>query len=265
MFTFLIGLIAVGAALFFQMARPLNHLAHAMQAVSRRDGSVEVPYTKRDDEIGFMAHQLSAFQVDLMAAKNAQHEAAFKSGAFEGGSTAMMVVDDACVVQFANPACVNLLETLMPDLAEIWPGVAPDQLAGMHLGGFELLQDIIQSHLKSRTKRPFEGWQAPTTVQIGDRSIQIKIESALDIRGDSFARVIEWSDRTEFQHHAALINAINKDQLRIEFDLAGNVRDANEKFLELVQGSLVDIAASSLRDFFRGTLVADETGVSADL
>jgi methyl-accepting chemotaxis protein len=257
---FLIALIGAMALLFGQVVQPLRQLAYAMDAIANEEYEVEVPHTQRRDEIGIMASQLNSCRLDLSAAKEAQHETAFKGAAFGGASTAMMVVDNGYSVQFANAACTRMLSSLMPDLSHLWASLTPEQIIGVNVMGFPPLSEIINSRLHSASGDAVIFASETRTTQIGACSIQMQVDPALDANGDSFGWVIEWRDRTESEDNAALIAAINKGQMRVEFDLDGEICDANEKFLELVNSSMADLSKSSLRDLFRGAIADDETG-----
>jgi methyl-accepting chemotaxis protein len=81
----------------------------------------------------------------LGTAKAAQREMAFKGAAFEGSSAAMMMVDEHCHIMFANPACNDLIATLMPNLQAIWPSATADGLEGAQLTDLAQLKPTLDA------------------------------------------------------------------------------------------------------------------------
>ena len=64
--------------------------------------------------------------------------------------------------------------------------------------------------------------------------------------------MIEWADRTKSHHDTALIAALNEDQLRIEFDVDGQLSDANQTALALAATPL-----NTMKGVGLGTLFSD--------
>ncbi|WP_212733841.1 methyl-accepting chemotaxis protein [Sulfitobacter sabulilitoris] len=215
------------------MSNPLLRLEAVMSEVSQENYGVEVPYVGRKDEIGRIAKRLSMFRDALSTAKDAARESAFKSAAFGGSTAPMMMVDERFSVIFVNPACEELLDSLMPDLSQQWQGVSPQRLVGASLDAIGGLNAAL-ARVKS------EGEAAlPLTVNlpVGDARLRIKMNAALDETGQMMGAVIEWSDRTEAQRNAALLDTIDANQLRVEFDTNGQLCDANDNVIKLIGAS----------------------------
>ncbi len=255
--TFLGALIAAAFYLKTRMSRPLVQLESAMQEVSEENYDQTIPHTARRDEIGHMAQRLDALRGTLALAKAASRESAFKGAAFVGSSAPMMMVDEKFQVIFANPACEKLLCDLMPDLLDNWPGVTPEGIVGADLSAMNELRAIATDLQDGEVGR--QG--AEVTAKIGERTIRIKVNIALDDRQDRIGAVIEWADRTEAQRNAVMINAIDASQLRIEFDAAGCVKNANEKVFELLELTCAQVREVAFGNLF-GTELA--TGISAN-
>ncbi|NNE53541.1 MAG: HAMP domain-containing protein [Sulfitobacter sp.] len=252
---FAIALAAVALFLRALMSRPLNDLAEAMEEVARENFDVDISHTARSDEVGLMANRLDAFRRDLSRAKEAQHEMAFKGAAFEGSAAALMTVDQEFLVQFANPACFALISDLMPELGEVWPGLRPDSLLGADLRDMKMLRNDLPSG---------PGGAGHTTTDImftlADRNLRIKVNPAGGAGGTQVGFVLEWSDRTKAYRNAALIDAIDTSQLRIEFNRNGTVFDTNDNFLSLIHGTEEDTRTCSLTGMFANNLPGDTDG-----
>ncbi|WP_299691161.1 methyl-accepting chemotaxis protein [uncultured Tateyamaria sp.] len=222
--TILIGaLVLMSLFLWYAMSRPLGALGDAMRRVAAKDYQAEIPHAHRVDEIGQMADQLEAFRAALAKAKGAQRESAFKSAAYEGSSAPMMMVDEALVVQYINPACQTFLETVRDELVATWPGLDPAQVRGAFLGAqTDVAQAIAGCECADELPDP-----CTVTARLGAQHIRIKINKACDPEGRTIGAVVEWSDRTVSQRNAALMDGIDVNQLRIEFDNTGEVTAVN--------------------------------------
>ncbi|MGC1495863.1 MAG: methyl-accepting chemotaxis protein [Sulfitobacter sp.] len=265
--TLLIGvgvlLAALGAAgyfLFSHMSRPLTQLENAMKDVAEGNYDVTVPHTARQDEIGKMAGRLENFRKSLEAAKDTSRENAFKSAAFIGSSAQLMMVDEGFKVIFANPACERLMAVLMPDLNNNWPGVDPSKLVGADLTMMTALQDAIVSLRAYNGTGQSQQENTSVVIRLGHRVVQVKMNTAIDPMGNLIGCVIEWNDRTDAQRNAALIDALNANQISIEFDEHGKVCDANTNFLTLIDGKKEDTAVCTLAKMFAGNLENDPKG-----
>ncbi|MFC6584826.1 hypothetical protein [Sulfitobacter aestuariivivens] len=91
-------------------------------------------------------------------------------------------------------------------------------------------------------------------LRLDGRIVQIRLSPAVDNTGEMIGCVIEWKDRTEDQRNAALIAAINANQVRIEYDLDGRIVDANDNFRKLIKGQFSDASLCSIATMFAGNL-----------
>ena len=208
---FLVAMMTVSLLVWRGMSRPLIRVERAMEQVAIRNYDVIVPYTSRGDEIGAVAKRLEKFRDRLKNAQDLQREAAFKSAAFEGSSAPMMMVDAAFIVTFVNPTCAAMLDDLMPDLAELWPGAVIGGWIGLDLG----LLTGFADHLMH------ENAAHPACVRVGACDVTIHINPAHDHKGNRIGAVIEWNDCTVEQRNAAILSGIDGAQLRMDFDMRG--------------------------------------------
>ncbi len=252
------GILAVALSLmslflWYAMSRPLGALGEAMQRVAAKDYDIDIPGVGRSDEIGQMAEQLNAFRNTLAAAQATELEVAFKSAAYEASSAPMMMVDETLTIQYANPACKELLGTVWSDLAETWPELPETQIEGAQLGA----QEDVAAAIGACRKADQLPDPCAVTARIGDRHIRIKINRAKDQNGKTIGAVVEWSDRTEAHSNAAILGGIDLTQLRIEFDLKGQVTGMNALAREKLDYSDADFDTASINTLF----AAEQSGV----
>ena len=251
---------ASGYFLFTNMSRPLTQLEAAMQDVADENYDITVPHIARKDEIGKMAGRLENFRQALELAKGAARENAFKSAAFIGSSAQLMMVNENFKVIFANPACQALITDLMPDLAKTWPEINSTELVGADLTKMTSMQVAIATLRGQKSSGGIGNECVEVTTRLGQRIIQIKMNTAHDPQDNLIGCVIEWNDRTDAQRNAALIDAINANQLSIEFDEQGKVCDANANFLKLIDGAIEETTVYTLAEMFANNLDDDQKG-----
>lgn len=249
-----IALALVAFSLRHTVSRPLVRLSTAMAAVAEEKFETVVPGTDRRDEVGEMANRLDEFRISLSAAKVAQVETAFKGAAFNGSTAAMLVVDLDAQVMFANTSCNALSRSLGADLKAVWPDAPQETLIGADISTLQGVGPLVAKVIKEKTQG--EG----VILKIGARKIRIKVNPALDEQGNVFACIMEWSDRTEAQRNAAMIDAMNSSQMRFEFDQTGALQDANDKALSVLGCAPSDMGTLTLGQLFAGNIDGDSSG-----
>lgn len=241
-----VGLVLSGLFMLTQMSRPLLRLEGSMQAIAGENYETDVPFTARGDEIGQIARRLDTFRIALGTAKQAQRESDFKSAAFSGSSAAMMMVDENLDVIFVNPSCVSLFDAMGPELESKWSGFSAKDPVGASLttcAPFKAQVAEIQRHGE-------EAFPLSDTLKIGEKLVQVSMNAALNEAGEMIGAVVQWSDRTEAARNATLLNAIDENQLRIEFDNRGAVADANSNTEALLGHSLDEIKSTTFGKIF---------------
>ncbi|GGX53229.1 hypothetical protein GCM10007385_21600 [Tateyamaria omphalii] len=208
---------------WYDVSRPLNGLADAMSAIARKEYQTDVSGTKRGDEIGNMARRLDGFRLALAKATKGQRESAFKGAAFEGSTAAMMMVDETHQIIFVNPSCAALLNSLLPDLETLWPGVRCDAWIGSNLSD---MKDVVG--LLDVLSHPDGPQDNSMVLRIGEQHVRINLSQTKDHMGRTIGAVVEWSDQTTAHRDAALLAGIDSTQMRIEFDNVGQCSDVNQ-------------------------------------
>lgn len=249
------ALVVAAASLRQRMSKPLVQLGKTMNTIAAGDYDIEVPHTKRRDEIGQIASRLDGFRLALSDAAEAQHETIFKGAAFDGCTAPLMVADETLTVTFCNPSCAALLEALDADLTEIWPGVRHNTLIGAQLSNLAPLQAAFKDEGQGQTIKPVE-----VMTSVGKRKVRIRLNPSIASDGTVFGCVVEWADRTRSTHNAAILNAINASQIRLEFDHAGAVTMCNDNFLTLIGGTFDDTRGCTLPRVFANNLDNDPEG-----
>ena len=265
--TFMMGLgilmgVVLGAGYFLRhtLARPLDDMCCAMAAIADEEFETDIRHVHRDDEIGVIAVHLEKIRTKLELAKEELRQGAFKSAAFVGSPTPMMLVDESFLVKSINPACNALITDLMPELVTLWPSINPEDMAGLNLSDIIGLAPVIAKFSnRAGAADPIEA-MVEQMLSVDDKRLLLRFSPALDDRGEMFGCVIQWNDVTEMQRNAAMISAINDRLIQIEYDASGRVTDANENLLALIDGTIADTTVCSLPRMFANNLEGDPEG-----
>lgn len=239
---FLLALSGISTFVWFAVSRPLSRIGTSMKNISGEDFETGVPYCERSDEIGAIALQLEKFRGRLRCAKAQQRNAALKSAAFVESSAPMMMVDEELKTTFVNPACVALLDDLMPDLAQIWPSAASGDWIGLDVSGIS--QVATAAALAKGAQR--DGAGQTTTLRVGDRHLSIGINAVRDGGPDAIGAVIEWDDTTIAQRNAAIIRGIDNTQARLDFAPDGTCLSVNAVAAAMLDLNPENISAVTL-------------------
>ncbi|MEP0963630.1 MAG: methyl-accepting chemotaxis protein [Roseobacter sp.] len=252
----LFAVVLSGIFLRTQMSKPLILLEKTMGNVANEKYDCDVPFTNRGDEVGTMARRLDTFRTALAEAKEAERESAFKSAAFGGSSASMMMVDEKMQVLFVNPRCESILKLLGSDLQKSWSGFDPENPIGSELSNFAPLS----SHVRQALAVGKDAFPASEETKIGDFLIQVSMNAALDDKGEMIGAVIQWSDRTKGARNAALLQAIDDNQLRIEFGATGDSLAANKNMTDLLDVSHAKGVRENIASLFVGMQDGSKTG-----
>ncbi|APE44118.1 hypothetical protein BOO69_12425 [Sulfitobacter alexandrii] len=258
MVALLCALVGISYLLHRLISTPLRGLGRSMKGVARGDYDSAVPYSDRRDEIGVMAAQLDALRAVLLRAREAANETAFKSAAFVGSSARLMMVDTDFRVIFANPACEEMMTANRSAMADVWPGMTGETLVNADLRAFAPLRDAISRAERTGTSAGSE--PVSEMVKVGDRLLKITMSLAEGADGEWIGWVIEWADRTQAQRDSALTQALDAQQVVIEYDLNGKIRGANQNLLDLIGGTLEDTGKHNLSSMFANNLEGDSDG-----
>ncbi|MFL4470600.1 methyl-accepting chemotaxis protein [Tateyamaria armeniaca] len=256
---FIVAMIGNFFFMWHSMSRPLDQVGEAMGQVASKNFDLTVPHTQRGDEIGAIANRLEEFRSRLEIAQSQQREAAFKSAAFEGSSAPMMMVDEDYRIRFVNPECAALLDSLMPDLANVWPEATIGEWVGLDLATLPALKDMQGQADKTGTVAECR----EISMRVGDRDVSVQINSAHDHKSRRIGAVIEWTDCTVEQRNAAILCGIDASQMRVEFDTDGVCLSMNEVAAQRLSAETGDLVGKTLTNMLHST--AHDDGFAENL
>ena len=240
--TLILSIVTMGGSVGFALyssrtiAAPLGGLNRAMKAIEKGDYKTAVKSGKRSDEIGDMARTLIGFRDKLSEAKEQNRLATFKSAAFEGSSSAMMMIDRDFNVVFVNKATEQLLDEKAHLFREMWPSFSTDNIVGTCIDIFHKDPAHQRKMLSDPSNLPYR-----TDINLGDLKIALNVSAVHNSAGEYVGNVLEWDDVTDARLNSGIVEVIQNHQATIEFTLDGTILNANENFLKTVGYSLDEI------------------------
>ncbi|MHA6323962.1 methyl-accepting chemotaxis protein [Roseivivax sp. CAU 1753] len=235
-----LALVAATIAIKQLAIRPLRSAQADISRLQDRD-FVSVPDgIGRKDEFGAVARAADALRHDLAEAEGANRESAFKSAALDNTSAALMILDHGFSITQISPKLKALFATHRDGLRKLHSGFDPESVVGMHMDEFYPGGAITDRMLGLGP----DGIE--TLLKLDDTRIVVAIHAVPDAGGDVAGFVVEWRDVTELWRQQALIDTIDRIQIKAEFAMTGECVHSNARFTECLSDSSTD--ASRLQD-----------------
>ncbi len=157
-----------------------------------------------------------------------------------GAMTAIMTVDRDLKITYANQATYDLMGKHRDEFKAVYPSLNPDALIGTCI-------DILHKkpeHQRAMLANP-KNLPHTADIRVGKLAFQIGVTAVHDGQGNYVASMLEWFDLTDRRNRelasAGQIQAIEKAQAVIEFDMTGHVLNANQNFLSALGYELDEI------------------------
>ena len=223
----------VGAILFlrYHLSKPLLALEQGIGRIRDGEYSHQIAQSNRKDEIGAIARTVDAMRAELENAEVQRAESIFKSSAFEESSAAMMTVDRDFQIMHVNDAAAHLLDGYREVFTRIAPAFDAHALVGQSMDMFHHNPEHNRRLLSDPAALPFQ-----TDVTVGDARFALNISGVKDAEGAVTGMVVEWSDVTDSRLQEAVLDALDREQVKAEFSPAGRLMKANAQFEALTNG-----------------------------
>ena len=152
----------------------------------------------------------------------------------------IMMCDADLNITYANPAVVEMLRTRQDALRKIWPTMDVDNLIGQNIDQFHKNPAHQRSLLSDPTRLP-----AKAEINLDDVIFQVDASIITGPNGEYLGNMVQWFDITDVKletaNYKGQLEAINKAQGVIEFNMDGTVTWANDNFLSVVGYTLDEI------------------------
>jgi methyl-accepting chemotaxis protein len=184
------------------------------------------------------------FATDITEEKLRQRVALRKITAFEASTAAMMSVDRDFIVTEVNQATRDLLSRNAEAFAKVWPSFDPNKIVGACIDQFHKTPAHQRRLMSDPSNLPYH-----TDITIGELRFALNVGGIFDETGAYVGNILEWADVTEARSNAGVLEALDRAQAIIEFDLTGKILTANENFLAAMGYSLDEIRGKHHRVF----------------
>ena len=176
-----------------------------------------------------------------------------KAAAFDGSAVAMMTVDRDFVVRYVNNSTLKLLSDNAQAFKEQWPDFEPGNIVGTCIDMFHTNPQHQRQLLADPSRLPYR-----TEIRVGQLSFELSVGGVFGNDGEYLGNVLEWANVTTAKVNNAKLDALDRSQAVIEFDVNGVIQTANENFCATIGYGLDEIQGQHHRLF-----VEEEYGSSA--
>ncbi|MEM7523388.1 MAG: methyl-accepting chemotaxis protein [Pseudomonadota bacterium] len=216
---------------------PLKAAANAMQAAMKRDYSAEILGLTRGDEIGAIAKTFFDMRNVIEEADATAEVSLFKSAGFGDCSAALMMLNRDMQVTYTNKAFKALARDRQGDLSQVWGDYNPDRLRGASMDMF------MQPGIDHATTASMSDYN------VGGSKFQVSVNAISDGEGEHAGYFLEWKDVAETRLNEGVLGALRSNQVLVEYDPDGRIRNANETFLQLMNISKDEVVGKLHTDF----------------
>ena len=150
--------------------------------------------------------------------------------AIDNAGVSIMMCDRDLRITYANQSTMNLLQEYQAEFTKAYPGFDPDKLIGTCIDTFH----ANPAHQRQLLGKP-QNLPHRADIAVGELLFSLNITAMMDDQGEYVGNCLEWANVTETRRRIAefegQVDAINKAQAVIEFELDGTIIHANDHFL----------------------------------
>ncbi len=162
--------------------------------------------------------------------------ATFGPSAMEAASVALMAVNRDFEITYLNASTLRLMAEHRDLFRAQFPAVNFDNLVGASIDAFHKNPAHQRGLLANPLRAPHQA-----EITVGDLRFSLRINSVIDASGTYLGNILEWDNVTQDRLREGMLDAINRVQAVIEFEIDGTVRHANQNFLDTLGYSLGQI------------------------
>ena len=234
---FLVTLVMASLVFRAWISMPLRRATDVMTELGEGRYQVTLPETRRQDEIGSVWSTLKSYRDALETGAKAKAESEFKSAAFQGSSAQLMIIDEDLIVRYTNPSMQELLKSISQNSAQISDG---------DVIGKKISQFLPEAAQIERTLAKLDRFPFSTTIAIGQTRLSMICNAVVDADGNHRGIVMECHDVTQEWLSRAILDAIDRDQVKAEFDMKGRCLSVNDRFSALAETTRESLIGSHI-------------------
>ena len=176
--------------------------------------------------------------------RRADQDLVFKAEALDAVSTAIMMVDRELSITYMNTAAYTLMKGAQEAFRSVWPGFDPDALVGSCIDQFHRDPSHQRRLLDDPANLPHRA-----DIEVAGLSFGLNVTAQITEAGEYVGCCLEWEDLTRLLEVNSKLEAVNRSQALIEFDLDGNIKTCNDNFLAATGYTLDELRGKHHRMF----------------
>jgi methyl-accepting chemotaxis protein len=237
---------------------PTRRLSAEMAAIAAENYDIEIVAAARGDEIGDLGRSLDDLRRNLMRSEKAACENRFRGTAFEGSSACIMMADRDMNITSVNPALTEILTRHAREFRRLFEDFDPGKVIGTQMDFYHppAIRERIRTMLRDPANLPYKA-----AIAIGDSRFSLTISMVCDDSGEALGYVVEWNDVTAQYMNTAILSAIDRNQIKGEFLMSGELASANALFCEMMGQEESALLGRKSGEVFRfDAVMAEERG-----
>lgn len=246
----MVALLCASVFQWLWLSRPLRAVAWAVRDVAQNDLDRDIPAIRRRDEIGEIATSLLSLREKLRHARAAEEENAFHSAALNAARSALILLGPDHKVRHVNPAWQALAADLSTHDSTPWAGLDASAILGQHAQAIPGLADI-----EDMTKGPTD--TGATVHRWGALRLAIRLQDVAEANG-IIGYVVEFEDVSDQALNAAILEAIDAHQLRLDIGENQRVVSCNDSILSVTGLTDADLRSRAGTDVLRSLNLSED-------
>jgi methyl-accepting chemotaxis protein len=178
--------------------------------------------------------------VDITEEVTSATATTFAAAAFEGTSNPLVLVDrDFRVVSLNQPAAKFFHDNLAA-FRTIRPDFNPERMVGLAITALHKDLEEQRQLLNDPSRLPYH-----SEITIGELDLELTTNGVFDRAHAYIGNVLEWRDVTAARVNRGMIEALDRAEAVVEYNMDGKIITANENFLKIVGYSLDEIVGKT--------------------
>lgn len=226
----------IGLIIARAVSKPIIALVQSIDTLASGTLTEIIPFQHKNDELGQMSKSMVTLQGNLAKGDIANRISLFKGSAFDGASTAMIMLDTDMNVSFGNASAVQLFQIHKIEFQAQFPNFNPEELVGQNLTDFYENPSKIRTILSDQSCLPHR-----EDISIGQHKFDLSISMVKDGEGRHVGNTLEWDHVTLDRTNSGIMTALNRQSVLVEYNMDGSIITANENFLDCLGYTIEEV------------------------
>lgn len=239
-----LGLSLLGAyILTHRFTGKVGQLSASMDRIAQKDFDVEILNQEDHSEIGDLSRTLDEMRAHLKKLEAGQVEIAYKGAAFEVSGAPLVLADTDFNITSTNSAFIKMMRDRFDDFRTVIPDLDLENLIGTNMDAFHAIPAKARARLSNVENLPFK-----TKISVGNAYVGLLVDAVYDLENRLIGYILDWKDQTLQMQNQVIMDTIDGGQGRLELDLQGNSKFANDMFASWFDADPSELAGNAMKD-----------------